>query len=105
LALDRGGATGGPPYLRATADGVEILVHVQPRASRTKLVGEHGGRLKIALAAPPVDGAANDELLQFLASTLGVGRRDVEHLKGLTGRQKIVRVASLTAEELAARLT
>jgi uncharacterized protein (TIGR00251 family) len=92
------------PYLKATSEGVEILVHVQPRASRTKIVGEHGGRLKIALAAPPVDGAANDELLGFLAKTVGVPKRDVELLQGATGRQKLVRVAGLTLEELASRL-
>jgi uncharacterized protein len=93
-----------PPYLRATATGVEILVHVQPRASRTKLVGEHGGRLKFALAAPPVDGAANEELLRFLAETLGVAKRDVELLQGATGRQKVVGVAGLSIDELAERL-
>jgi uncharacterized protein len=92
------------PHLRDTAAGVEILVHVQPRASRTKLVGEHGDRLKIALAAPPVDGAANDELLRFLAETLGVAKRDVELLQGATGRQKLVRVNGLSIDEVAARL-
>ena len=92
------------PYLRATATGVEILVHVQPRASRTKIVGEHGGRLKVALAAPPVDGAANDELLRFLAETLGLAKRDVELLQGATGRQKLVRVVGLSVEALSERL-
>ncbi len=92
------------PYLRATAVGVEVLVHVQPRASRTKIVGEHGGRLKIALAAPPVDGAANEELLEFLAQKLGIAKRDVELLQGSTGRQKLLRVAGLSEEELTRRL-
>ena len=46
-------------YLTATAGGVEIAVHAQPRASRSRLVGEHDGRLKVQLAAPPVEGEAN----------------------------------------------
>ena len=54
-------------YLRQTASGVELSLLVQPRASRTRVVGEHDGRLKVAVASPPVDGAANDALLEFLA--------------------------------------
>ena len=63
------------PYLRETQEGVEVALLVQPRASRTRVVGEHDGRLKVALAAPPVDGAANDALIDFLADCLKVGRR------------------------------
>ncbi|ACL64559.1 protein of unknown function DUF167 [Anaeromyxobacter dehalogenans 2CP-1] len=81
---------------------LEILV--QPRASRTRAVGEHDGRLKIQLAAPPVDGAANAALVEFLAAALGVRRADVELLRGETGRRKTVRVAGITAAAAVAAL-
>ena len=63
--------------LRAVAGGVELQVQVQPRASRTELAGTIGGAIKIRLAAPPVDGEANEELIRFLAKTLGVAKRSV----------------------------
>ncbi|ABC80862.1 DUF167 domain-containing protein [Anaeromyxobacter dehalogenans] len=81
---------------------LEILV--QPRASRTRAVGEHDGRLKIQLAAPPVDGAANAALVEFLAVALGVRRADVALLRGEAGRRKTVRVAGITAAAAVAAL-
>jgi hypothetical protein len=76
---------------------VTLEVLVQPRASRSRVVGEHGGRLKIQLAAPPVDGEANAALVELLASLLGVRKADVEILRGATGKRKTVRVAGVTA--------
>lgn len=87
-----------PPWLRAEPGGVSLEVLVQPRASRTQVVGVHDGRLKIALAAPPVDGEANQALVEFLARALGVRRADVTLLRGETGRRKTVRVAGAGAE-------
>src|SRR5690349_9294235 len=55
-----------------TQTGVVLTVHVQPKASRTEYVGIHGNALKIRVAAPPVDGAANDELVRFLADCCAV---------------------------------
>lgn len=69
-----------------------IVVHVQPRASRTEIAGRHGDALKIRLAAPPADGAANRELVRFLAAQLGVPRRAVVILSGETSRRKVVAV-------------
>lgn len=80
------------PWLIATPDGVELLIWAQPRASRTRVAGEHGGRLKIQLAAPPVDGEANDELLLFLAGHLGLKRGQVTLLDGASGRHKRVKL-------------
>jgi hypothetical protein len=79
-----------PEYLREVADGVTLQVLVQPRASRTKLVGAHDGRLKVALAAPPVDGEANAALVEFLAKLTGLPRRSLEITAGQTGRRKTV---------------
>jgi uncharacterized protein (TIGR00251 family) len=78
------------PYLRAVEGGVELSVLVQPRASRTRLVGEHDGLLKIQLAAPPVDGEANAELIDFLAKQLRVPRRQVTLTAGDASRRKRV---------------
>jgi uncharacterized protein (TIGR00251 family) len=79
------------------ADGVVIELLVQPRAARTRAVGEHDGRLKIQLAAPPVDGEANVALVEFLAAALRVRKGDVRILRGETGRRKSVQIAGVTA--------
>jgi uncharacterized protein (TIGR00251 family) len=84
-------------WLKEVPGGVELLVLVQPRASRTKLVGEHDGRLKIALAAPPVDGEANAALIGFLSDELSVRKSELELLDGQTGRRKRVLVRGVTA--------
>jgi uncharacterized protein (TIGR00251 family) len=79
-------------------------VLVQPRASLTRVVGEHDGRMKIQLAAPPVDGEANEALAAFLAAALGVRRSDVAIERGATGRRKTVRIRGATPETVAALL-
>ena len=78
--------------LEATPTGVRLRLRIQPRASRTEVAGRHGDLLRIRLAAPPVDGAANDELVRFLASVLGVPARAVEVTAGHASRQKTVTV-------------
>jgi uncharacterized protein len=78
---------------------VTFAVRVQPRASRTEVAGELDGALKIRLAAPPVDGAANEELTRFLAGFFAVSRQQVAILSGATSRNKIVRISGITAEE------
>jgi uncharacterized protein (TIGR00251 family) len=67
-------------------------VRVVPRASRSEIVGEHDGALRVRIAAPPVDGAANDELVRLLARAFGVGRGAVAITAGQTGKLKTVRV-------------
>jgi uncharacterized protein len=74
-----------------------LQVHVQPGASRTEVAGMHGEALKVRLAAPPVDGKANAELLRFLAEVFGVPRRNVTLLRGETSRAKVVRIGRPTA--------
>ena len=91
-------------FLAVIAGGVELLLHIQPRAGRTDVVGVHGDALKIRLAAPPVDGEANEELIRFLAKTLGVPKSAVTLLSGATGRRKRVRVEGVTAEDAAVKL-
>jgi uncharacterized protein len=72
-------------------------VKVSPRASRTAIAGEHGGMLKIQLAAPPVDGAANDELTRTLAKAFGVSRSSVRIAAGTTSKFKRVNVTGDTS--------
>jgi hypothetical protein len=93
-----------PAWLREVPGGVELEVLVQPRASRDRVVGEHGGRLKVQLAAAPVDGEANEALVAFLAGALGVRRSDVAIARGATARRKAVRVRGATALAVAAAL-
>jgi uncharacterized protein len=78
--------------IEAVAGGVRIPVHAQPRASRSELAGEHGGALRVRLAAPPVDGEANEELLRLLARALGRPRSAVRIAGGGRGRRKLVEV-------------
>jgi hypothetical protein len=89
-------------FAKAVPGGVELLVLVQPRASRTKVVGEHDGRLKIALAAPPVDGEANAALIEFLSDLLGVRKAEVELLDGQSGRRKRLLIRGVALEALSA---
>jgi uncharacterized protein (TIGR00251 family) len=91
-------------FARDGAGGAVLELLVQPRSSRSRVIGEHDGRLKIQLAAPPVDGEANDALLRFLAAALKVKRADVALLAGETGRRKRVRVAGVTAAAASAAL-
>jgi uncharacterized protein (TIGR00251 family) len=81
-------------------DGVALALYVQPRASRTRIVGLHDGRLKVALAAPPVDGKANKALTVFLAGLLGVSRSSLRLLSGESGRRKTLLVEGRTIQEV-----
>lgn len=91
-------------WVRDERGGAVLEVVAVPRASRTRVAGEHGGRLKVQLAAPPVDGAANEALLAFLAGALGVRRAAVALLRGESGRRKTVRVEGIGASAVAAAL-
>ncbi|HEY0080116.1 MAG TPA: DUF167 domain-containing protein [Pyrinomonadaceae bacterium] len=79
---------------------ITFAVRVVPRASRNAVAGEHDGALRVRLAAPPVEGAANEELKRFLARTLGVAPRAVEIVSGHTSRLKTIRVAGLDPARL-----
>ena len=81
-----------------------LTVHVQPRAKRSEVAGRHGDALKVRLAAPPVDGAANEELVRVLAAALGLPRRAVRIVGGLTARRKTVEIEGLSGEAALERL-
>ena len=86
-------------------DAVTFSVRAQPRAPKSKIIGEIEGALKIRLAAPPVDGAANEELIYFLAKFFAVPRNSIEIISGATAKNKIVRVYGITGEEFRAKLS
>ena len=81
---------------------VRVAVHVQPRASRSEIVGVHGAALKVRLQAPPVDGAANEALVRLLAEALKVPERSVRVVAGATSRSKVVEVDGTTADAVRA---
>jgi len=83
---------------------VRFEVHAKPRAKKSRVVGERGDAVEISLAAPPVDGAANEELLRFVGKVLGVPKRDIELVRGDASREKLVAVTGLSAVEVEARL-
>jgi uncharacterized protein (TIGR00251 family) len=82
-----------------TREGIVLSIHATPRASKSQIQGLHGEALKIRLQAPPVDGKANDTLLEYLAKVLNVPRRQVILLSGQTSRQKRVSVKGITAAQ------
>ena len=79
------------------AGTVRFAVRVQPRASRSEIVGEYGGALRVRLSAPPVDGAANEALVELLADVLRVPRRAVRVVSGHAARGKKVEVDGVDA--------
>jgi uncharacterized protein (TIGR00251 family) len=81
---------------------VRVDVHVQPRTSRSEIVGLHGAALKVRLQAPPVEGAANEALVSLLAERLNVPRRAVRVVAGATSRSKMVEVDGTTADAVRA---
>lgn len=93
-----------PVWLRAGAEGIGLTLHVQPGAARTAVAGEHGDALKIRLAAPPIDGRANECLLAFLAERLAVPRSALVLRSGQTSRRKVVLVTGLPAVAVSGRL-
>jgi uncharacterized protein (TIGR00251 family) len=87
-----------------TKAGAVLSVHIQPRASTTEYVGIQGNAIKIRVAAPPVDGAANDELIRFLAGQLSIPTSSVRIHSGASGRHKHILVKGATAQLVLARL-
>jgi uncharacterized protein (TIGR00251 family) len=77
-----------------------VALHVVPRARATEVVGMHGDAVKIRLAAPPVDGAANAELIRFVAHRLGVPAARVTIVAGAAGRRKMLAVEGIPSDRL-----
>ena len=82
----------------------DIDVRVVPRAGRSEVTGMRGGALLVRLAAAPVDGAANAELVDLIARALHVPKRDVTIVSGERSRKKRIRIAGMNAEDVVSRL-
>ncbi len=91
-------------WLRSDGPDALLSLHVQPGAKKTEVAGLYGAALKIRLAAPPVDGKANDCLIDFLAGALGVARRRIELVSGASSRAKRVRIGGLDGAQVRACL-
>ncbi|MGB7069595.1 MAG: DUF167 domain-containing protein [Pyrinomonadaceae bacterium] len=79
---------------------VNFTVRVIPRSSRSEIVGEYEGALKVRVCSPPVDGAANAEIVGLLSKSLGVAKSNVEIVSGETSRAKRIRITGVTDEEV-----
>lgn len=94
-----------PLALGESAAGVTLAVRVIPRAGRSRIAGLRGGALLVRLAAAPVEGAANDALVELLARAFDCARRDVRILSGHAARDKRVEIAQVTRESVGRRLS
>jgi uncharacterized protein (TIGR00251 family) len=83
---------------------VRLEVYVQPRASKTELAGKHDGVIKIRIAAPAVQNAANRAVVEFIAQQLGIAKRGVSVVSGGASRRKVLEIEGATAEVIAKRL-
>jgi uncharacterized protein (TIGR00251 family) len=91
--------TSSPIWRRTEKDGcVVVNIHVIPRAARTQAEGMHDGALKVRLHAPPVDGQANQALVEWLAERLAIAKREIELLRGATARRKQLRISAGAAQ-------
>ena len=84
--------------------GVRFEVWAKPRAKKSRVIGARGDAIEVSLAAPPVDGAANEELVRVLSAVLGVPKRSVVIVRGDTSQRKLVEVTGVSAEEARTRL-
>jgi len=85
-------------WYRRSGDVITLTLHVQPGAKRSEISGLHGEALKLRLAAPPVEGRANEALLKFIAELFGVPLRQVELRQGGQSRHKVVAVTGSKIE-------
>ena len=91
--------SGCPSWRRQASDGSVVLdIQVMPRASRTQTDGLYDGALKVRLHAPPVDGQANQALIDWLAHCLGIAKRDIRLLRGATARRKQLHISATGAQ-------
>jgi hypothetical protein len=90
--------------IQNSSSGATFAVKVHPRAKKNAITGEVGDALKVALTAPPVDGKANAACIEFFAKLLNVPRSSVTIASGQSSRNKVIRVAGLSVEEVRRRL-
>jgi len=92
------------PFIRETAEGVVLSIKLRPRASRNQIAGVHGNELKISVTAPPVDSAANEALIAFLAELLDRSRSSILLVRGQTSRHKTILLRGFTTAQIQTKL-
>ena len=90
--------------IRNTASGATFTVKIHPRARKNAVTGKIGDALKISLTAPPVEGRANQALMEFLAEFLNVPRSSIKIVAGQNSRSKVISVSGLSVEDVRSRL-
>ena len=90
--------------MTAIEGGVRLEVWAKPRAKKSRIVGVRGDAIEVSLAAPPVDGAANEELVRVLADALDVPKRAISIMRGATSQKKLVEISGVSADEARRRL-
>lgn len=85
--------------IESVKGGVRLHLFIQPKASRNEVIGPHNGEIKIKLSAPPVDGKANDELVEYIAELFSVSKRQVQLVRGETNRHKTIEVTGVTLDQ------
>ena len=90
--------------IKESSEGVSFGVRVHPRATKNAITGELGEVLKVSLTTPPVEGRANEACVEFFAKLLKVPRSSITIASGLSSRNKVIRVAGISAAELRARI-
>lgn len=91
--------------IRDTPHGATFSIRVHPRARKNAITGEAGDAMKLALTAPPIDGRANEACIAFFAELLNVPHSSVTIAAGQTSRNKVIRIAGMTAAEVEAKLS
>ena len=91
------------PILK-TSGGISIAIKLQPRARKNAITGQVGDALKVSLTAPPVDGKANQACIEFFANLLKVPRSSVTIASGQSSRNKVIRIAGVSTEEIRQRI-
>jgi uncharacterized protein (TIGR00251 family) len=94
----------GDLQIRETAVGLEIRLHVQPRAKRCEISGIHDRALKVKITAPPVDDAANRAIIDFLSTRLGISKSNLRIVSGQKSRDKIIQIKGLSISSLLERI-
>lgn len=101
-------STDHPPWIEQSSDGVILRIHTQPKASRSEVAGEYRAgesiRLKVRVAAQPVDGAANEALLHFLKKAIGCSASRIHLIRGSTSRSKDVLIQGVSVDEVVNKL-
>jgi uncharacterized protein (TIGR00251 family) len=78
------------------SNNLTIKIKVEPRSSKSEIVGAYGDALKVKLTSPPVEGKANKELIELLSKKLKVRKKDIEIISGQSSKNKVVKIAGLT---------